>query len=673
MTLLLNALPFQATFADDTVMVPTSETSSISTVDSSEEMVSSETTVGENVTSSPTEESETTEESLSEAESSNDFDTTSEESTTEDSKSNESEESSTLLKTRQVVTKYATIQSEFNLYDNKLSQIIGTTKDYIGKTLKVKGELEKNGKSYYQLETNKNVQIGFVESSKIKISDNAGGNYHSYGKYVTIKVKNYDIWQNFNWKKRSHSSNYYGKVLEARGYYTHFNGSRYLSLYDNKGIWIGYMNESGTQISNNKAGLYQSNEKYVTVKVKNYDIWGNFNWKKRNHSSDYYGKVLQARGYYENYNGSRYLSLYDNKGTWIGYMNEKGTQKTNNKAGLYQSYGKYITIKVKNYNIWQNFNWKKRNYSSDYYGKVLQARGFYENYNGSRYLSLYDNKGTWVGYINENGTNISNNKAGLYQKYGKEVVITVKNYDIWQNFNWKKKNHSSKYYGQKLLAKGYYENYNSSRYLSLYDSKGTWIGYMNEKGTRLANGNIHMFVMGHGAGDPGAIGAGTNEATFTRNELMPYLQKYAKKLKYSEIVFYDPSHDMYQDTKKKKGAHTVSGDLASVTEIHLDSGPTGATGGHVIVNKTNGVNKENLALAQTIKQYNSMWSGVSLTKGLSIRNDLLNLNTFEKRNIPYRLIELGFISNSNDVAKLRKNKDALAKSIIMNVTGEIVY
>src|SRR5699024_11172743 len=147
----------------------------------------------------------------------------------------------------------------------------------------------------------------------------------------------------------------------------------------------------------NQAGFYQSYGKYITIKVKNYDLWQNFNWKKRNKSVDYYGKSLQARGYYDHYNGSRYLSVYDNKGYWVGYINEKGTELSNGKVGFYQPYGKYVTVQKNNYDLWQNFNWKSRNHSSKYVGKTLQARGYYDHYNGNRYLSVYDNKGYWVG------------------------------------------------------------------------------------------------------------------------------------------------------------------------------------------------------------------------------------------------------------------------------------
>jgi hypothetical protein len=348
-----------------------------------------------------------------------------------------------------------------------------------------------DGKQYVSLENNENITIGYIDKTYTKNADTPQGEYQAYNKYVTIQSANYDIWQNFNWDKRSHSSNYQGQLLQARGYYDHSNGTRYLSLYDKAGKWIGYMDASGAKLSDNGGGgTYHSYGKYMTVQSPNYDIWQNFNWDKRSHSSKYTGKVLQARGYYDHFNGSRYLSLYDQAGKWVGYINASGTKLSDNGGGgKYHAYNKYVTIQSPNYDIWQNFNWDKRSHSSKYTGKVLQARGYYEHFNGSRYLSLYDQAGKWVGYINASGTKLSDNGGGgKYHAYNKYVTIQSPNYDIWQNFNWDKRTHSSKYKGKTVLAKGYYDHFNGARYLSLYETNGHWIGYINETGTSLTKG-----------------------------------------------------------------------------------------------------------------------------------------------------------------------------------------
>lgn len=180
----------------------------------------------------------------------------------------------------------------------------------------------------------------------------------------------------------------------------------------------------------------------------------------------------------------------------------------------------------------------------------------------------------------------------------------------------------------------------------------------------------YLFVMGHGGWDPGAVGSGTNERDFTRNELLPYLRKYAAQLKTSKINFYDTSKDMYQDTQIMGGAYLVSSKILSVTEIHLDAGGALSTGGHVIVHKDLVPSSSSIAMAETIRQHVGWHSAFANNRGLSLRSDLLNLRVFKDRGIDYRLIELGFITNPNDVAKIRRNIDTIAKQLIQDATGE---
>lgn len=180
----------------------------------------------------------------------------------------------------------------------------------------------------------------------------------------------------------------------------------------------------------------------------------------------------------------------------------------------------------------------------------------------------------------------------------------------------------------------------------------------------------HLVVCGHGAGDPGANGNGYYEASFTRDKLKPLIEKYAKQLKSNTIEFYNTGRNMYADTNAGGGAYSLSG-YASVTELHLDANASsGPTGGHVIVSSKFSADKNDLAIAAVIKKYIGWWGSVVPKSGISYRADLLNLNVCANRGINYRLIELGFISNPNDVSKLINNLDAIAKEMVEAVTSE---
>ncbi|MDT2837485.1 N-acetylmuramoyl-L-alanine amidase [Enterococcus durans] len=178
----------------------------------------------------------------------------------------------------------------------------------------------------------------------------------------------------------------------------------------------------------------------------------------------------------------------------------------------------------------------------------------------------------------------------------------------------------------------------------------------------------HLVVFGHGQGDPGAVGNGYQEATFTRNILGQKLKAWASKLKRNQIDFYNESLDMFQQTKAGGGAYDVNG-YASVTEFHLDAASTTATGGHVIINAKYSPDNNDLAIAKVLEKYIGLW-GSSKPTGTYKRDDLLNCNVFSNRGISYRLVELGFISNASDVKKLVDNIDAVAKGLVEAITGE---
>ncbi|MCR4445817.1 hypothetical protein NQV16_11670, partial [Weizmannia coagulans] len=68
------------------------------------------------------------------------------------------------------------------------------------------------------------------------------------------------------------------------------------------------------------------------------------------------------------------------------------------KQGAGIPYSKYVTVTNGKYAVYQNFNWKKKNVKAA--NKTYLAKYAYYHSNGLTYLSLYDGKGKWVGYIN---------------------------------------------------------------------------------------------------------------------------------------------------------------------------------------------------------------------------------------------------------------------------------
>ncbi|MDT2831106.1 hypothetical protein P7H62_07055 [Vagococcus carniphilus] len=324
--------------------------------------------------------------------------------------------------------------------------------------------------------------FGFSQLDVSAAKNQPQGKYISDGSYVQVNKKNYGMWQNFNWKKKNNTTNVYQKTFQARGRYKHQNGSTYYSLYDSKGKWYGYLNANATK-KTGKQGAYISDGSHVKINRKNYGMWQNFSWKKKGNTTEVYDKTFQARGRYEHFNGSTYYSLYDNKGKWYGYLNVDATTKVN-AQGTYISDGSYVKVSKMNYDMWQNFGWKSKNKTNNFYYKIFQAKGRYEHFNGSTYYSLYDSKGKWYGYLNAVATQ-KTKPEGNFIDDGRHVEIKKPNYELWENFNWKKKDVTTAYIGKTFVIRGRYEHFNGSTYYSLYDYKGKWYGYLNAKATEM--------------------------------------------------------------------------------------------------------------------------------------------------------------------------------------------
>ncbi|MDT6980298.1 N-acetylmuramoyl-L-alanine amidase [Levilactobacillus zymae] len=174
----------------------------------------------------------------------------------------------------------------------------------------------------------------------------------------------------------------------------------------------------------------------------------------------------------------------------------------------------------------------------------------------------------------------------------------------------------------------------------------------------------YLLVMGHGAGDGGAQGNGTNEARFLRQHLLPQLKKYAKQVKGSRVTFYNPKHNIVRDTLVfHKGSYKIN-KKTTVIMFHLDA--AGGHGGHVIIHKRKPTARDK-RLAKVIKKYVGLNPGY---RGYSFRTNLRNCNVLRRRGIDYSLIETGFITNKHDMKHIRKNISKIAKADIEAITNE---
>mgnify|MGYP005769070501 CR=1 FL=1 len=159
----------------------------------------------------------------------------------------------------------------------------------------------------------------------------------------------------------------------------------------------------------------------------------------------------------------------------------------------------------------------------------------------------------------------------------------------------------------------------------------------------------HLYVIaGHGAGDPGACGNGFQEAERVR-VLAQRIKDFG-----GDAVTLHPFHD---NAYASNAISTMTAPKEwQIVELHMDSGPASAHGGHVIYHGDYKPDPYDVALANGVA---NLFPGRA--SKLVGRKDLANVKRAARRGYGYRLVENGFISNAGDVATFNSRIDDLAK------------
>lgn len=158
-------------------------------------------------------------------------------------------------------------------------------------------------------------------------------------------------------------------------------------------------------------------------------------------------------------------------------------------------------------------------------------------------------------------------------------------------------------------------------------------------------------ISGHGNGDPGACGNGYQEA-----ERVRALAQRIKDFGGDSVMLHPFSDNAYASNAISR--LSIPKDY-QIVELHMDSASAGARGGHVVINGNYAADEYDKALAKSIS---AIFPGRSKT--LVPRTDLANPNRAAARGYSYRLVENGFISNSEDVRIFNERIDDLAKAYL---------
>lgn len=161
-----------------------------------------------------------------------------------------------------------------------------------------------------------------------------------------------------------------------------------------------------------------------------------------------------------------------------------------------------------------------------------------------------------------------------------------------------------------------------------------------------------LFVIaGHGAGDSGATAYGYTEA-----ERVRALAQRIKALGGASVTLGDASRNWYADNGISN--LNISRDHC-IIELHMDSAAASARGGHVIIKSGFSADNYDKALADFIGGF---FPGRS--QMIVGRSDLANPKRAAAKGYNYRLLEVCFITNKQDLDKFNANLDAIAEGIL---------
>ena len=162
---------------------------------------------------------------------------------------------------------------------------------------------------------------------------------------------------------------------------------------------------------------------------------------------------------------------------------------------------------------------------------------------------------------------------------------------------------------------------------------------------------LHLVIAGHGDGDPGALGNGYNERDLTL-EVTNLLDA-----QHENIHAYT-AHNVYAQGTLA----TVTKGYDTVTEIHFNAFNKTAKGTEVLIHSAYEPDGVDTKILNVLSKYFQ-------NRGIKKRSDLGNMNIAYNKGINYRLVEVCFIDNAEDIKIYQANKNKIAKEIAEAILG----
>lgn len=183
---------------------------------------------------------------------------------------------------------------------------------------------------------------------------------------------------------------------------------------------------------------------------------------------------------------------------------------------------------------------------------------------------------------------------------------------------------------------------------------------------------IYLCIAGHGPRRNGTFDAGATgviskgEYRYMKENFFPAMKKYTD----NKFVFFD-KYNVFDRGNIVALARSY-GKRVAVIEFHYDAASSAARGGHVIIHRDYVPDKMDLRIRDAIKAMTGIRYSHKGYAGISGRNNLANVNRTRRGGVNYRLVELGFGTNSVDAEIMMTKTDEYARRMVEAITGKKV-
>lgn len=316
------------------------------------------------------------------------------------------------------------------------------------------------------------------------------------GRYVTVKTPNAVSWSSFSWHQQEAGAALYQHTFLAKVQYHHQNGSTYLSLYDAKGGWHGYINANSVSVAAGPQGSWLADSGFATLTQAGQPIYQGFDGQTTVNSDRYQGQTFKITGAYHWFDGTVYASLYDAAGHWFGYMAAGSFSRSANPQGTFQPHAEWVAMTHPGYQIWKSFAFTS--YTKAAANEALEVKGRYQHANGSVYDSVYDVDGHWLGYVNAKAVTTITDPVGQMKTADRYVTVTDKDAKVYKDMQFTAGEGGSAVYQHTYHAVGEYTHANGKTYLVLHNAQDQFAGIVNASSVAKASGTQGAWLAANG-------------------------------------------------------------------------------------------------------------------------------------------------------------------------------